>query len=575
MATQNNVLYANLVATVPSTTPPSMFNGLAALTRALKKAGYKYKASSDGTTKDTTGLAVNDFWGGFVAGTISNVGAAAASITAAASGRATVTGLTGIVAADKGRFLRIQGSGSGNNGYMQIEEILSATSVRIDNRTVVLTTPDANNGALTWEIHDPMLNTLVAHAGAAWWCGEGVSTLKLPITAAPAAGGSGFTFLRGENITQATTGFEGEILGFIFDTVGLTGHLVVQPRKIGTGPGAFGTDTALVITGDTSGATVTQVGAATEFRRQIVIWKAANATQGSIFYETIEIGVESADLFSTLATSAGCTAVIAPGGGGTGNAFPTHAYVALGTSSSGGHLEWCGATAGATSVFPMGRMQIPVADAIWEVGYSADGTWTLFWPNLFNSQVSGCEALGYWRLDDTEDGDLDPYISWVTGVQPIYTSSRTSTGTSRTSSTQGITDDLTNSPNGNSWDDSTIASLRGWIRRGFATGELFQNFEQASIRVLQTSTVPALSVNPAEGERVQAQAGIVYTKEPLWIISVNVLRKCRKGTVRWVSLTGANAIYQLYDNKRLIQVSSTYPAFVIGPWDGATDPLIN
>src|SRR5271157_3259349 len=34
------------------------------LTRVMKAAGWTYKASGDGTSKDTTGTAANDLWGG-------------------------------------------------------------------------------------------------------------------------------------------------------------------------------------------------------------------------------------------------------------------------------------------------------------------------------------------------------------------------------------------------------------------------------------------------------------------------------------------------------------------------------
>ena len=74
-----------------------------------------------------------DPWG---AGIVTNAGAAAASVAAPVRGRALVTGLSGIVAADKGRFLVLSGSvPAANNHHHQIEEVVDATSVRIDART--------------------------------------------------------------------------------------------------------------------------------------------------------------------------------------------------------------------------------------------------------------------------------------------------------------------------------------------------------------------------------------------------------------------------------------------------------
>ncbi|HEY5268222.1 MAG TPA: hypothetical protein VII94_03760, partial [Candidatus Saccharimonadales bacterium] len=48
---------------IPSST--NVFQCLWKLTRVMKAAGWTYKASSDGShTKDTSGTATNDFWGG-------------------------------------------------------------------------------------------------------------------------------------------------------------------------------------------------------------------------------------------------------------------------------------------------------------------------------------------------------------------------------------------------------------------------------------------------------------------------------------------------------------------------------
>lgn len=121
-------------------------------------------------------------------------------------GRALVTGLTGITAADKGRFLVISGSGTAaNNHYHQIEEYISATSVKIDARTFAVA---ADAGPLTWSIVDPMLDSWsesgnILNAYRLWWCAEGPAILKVPITQKPYGGTS--DALRGENIKQATS----------------------------------------------------------------------------------------------------------------------------------------------------------------------------------------------------------------------------------------------------------------------------------------------------------------------------------------------------------------------------------
>lgn len=129
------------------------------LTRSMKKAGWKYMASSNGSSKGTSKDPGADFWG---AGVTTNAGASAASIAAPTRGRATVTGLTGITSSDKGRFILISGAATAaNNHQHQIEEVLSSTSVRIDARTFAVAS-DANNGSLTWAIRDPTSETSVS-----------------------------------------------------------------------------------------------------------------------------------------------------------------------------------------------------------------------------------------------------------------------------------------------------------------------------------------------------------------------------------------------------------------------------
>jgi len=573
MATVNNVFDLGRVLTNPTLTPPQAFNAIWSLTRCLKKAGWKYKASGDGAaSKDTTQDPANDLWGGF-SGSVSNGGAAAASVTVVSRGRATVTGLSGVVSADKGRFLRIQGSGSGNNGYHQIEEILSPTSVRIDARRIAITAPDANNGAITWEIYDPQLNTMPALTGAAWWCAQGPSILKIPITAAPVPGVStGLLFLRGENISQGSSTFEGEILGYVFDSATGSGYLVVAPRLRGTGGGRFGLTTGQVLTGSFSGCTVTQNGTALEFARQITFWKTtASETLGAIYIGTFDLVANSGDLCETLAASAGCTAVVAPGGGGTGNAFPTRSYVMLGTNTTGTGLPW-NAAVNVSAYTPSGRAQSLCADAIEEAGWSADGSWWWLITVAASQQVSGCAGLGYQRVDDIEDGDLDPYISWSPTLSTLYGNNRTSAGAARTASDTAQFSDF--SFDSQVWDDTSLTPIRGW--RGFGlTGETRQDFTIALLRSLSgASPVNVLSVSSSDADRLSTVPGFPKVREPAWAVSTQVGRRMRKGTIRWLGLTNGSGVGALYDDKRWIQVSNYSPAGVVGPWDGVSSPLL-
>jgi len=81
-------------------------------------------------------------------------GAAASIVAGAGAGQVRVSGLTGMVAESRHRFLTISGAASpGNNGTFLISAYVGATSVDIVNAAGV--TGDANNGAISWVERDP------------------------------------------------------------------------------------------------------------------------------------------------------------------------------------------------------------------------------------------------------------------------------------------------------------------------------------------------------------------------------------------------------------------------------------
>lgn len=574
MATINNVIVPNF----PPVGPTTAFNAYGwKLTRALKRAGWKYLASGDGTTKDTSADPVNDKWNGggvgATAGITTNVGAAAASIAAPTRGRATVTGLSGIVATDKGKFLVITGAATGaNNHAHQIEEILSSSSVRIDARAFAVAS-DANNGALTWLIKDPCNSSETypsaqLDANSAWWCGRGPSTLKIPITAVPTLGPTGSTFVRGENIVQASSGFEGEIVGWVYDNVS-AGYLVVAPRLRGTGAGIYGLTDTQNLTGGSSGAVVQQNGTALEYRHEIVIWKANNQTSGSIFHVCYEPVAEgSVNSFLTIAAQGGCTASVAPGGttvtinNGSNNGFPAFGWVSHG-QGAGTHITW----QTFNSTINHGNFQIMVVDMLEEQNYSADGSWTLAGATL---EVPGGGHIGhgFYRCDDCEDGDLDPYVSFSGGGSTtLYANARTGAGTARNSGSQ---------ENFVSTVFATTNSVffRGWRKRGQASDSAAnsQDFEVAFLWVI-SNTTRVMSNNLTDPERVATTLVQTKVREPIWIVSVQSGRKMRKGTLRWMYMVQGGNGTDLFDNKQWIQLSPNNIAFVAGPWDGNTTPF--
>src|SRR5574339_200464 len=139
-------------------------SGIWKLSRAMKAAGWVTLASSDGTTKDTTGTYDNDKWNG----TIGTGGSgAAASVTTVTNGVATLTGLTGFASGTAGqRWITISGAASGgNNGTFKILSFISSSSVTIRNAAAVAS--DANNGAISWTERIPLSDTYTI--GASSW----------------------------------------------------------------------------------------------------------------------------------------------------------------------------------------------------------------------------------------------------------------------------------------------------------------------------------------------------------------------------------------------------------------------
>lgn len=573
-STTNHVQIPNFV---PSTTSTN-FNQVWKLTRALKKAGWKYLASGNGTTKDTTSDPVNDGWNGTgvgtTAGITTNAGAAAASIAAPTRGRATVTGLSGIVSTDKGKFLVITGGATAaNNHSHQIEEIVSGSSVRIDARTFAVAS-DANNGALTWSVKDPANTTetypsATLAAVAAWWVGRGPSTLKIPITSAPVAGTGGFTFVRGENIVQTSSGWEGEIIGFVFDGVS-SGYLVAAPRLRGTGVGIYGFTDGQVITGATSGATVTQNGTALEYRHEIVIAKANNETSGTIGHVVYEPVAEGAtNSFLTIAAQAGATATVAPGAttttanNGANNGFPTFGWISLG-QGAGTHVVWVGVSGSIT----YGNAQIMCVDAIEEQLYSADGSWT--YPMAYlETPGGGHVGHGFYRCDDCEDGDLDPYVSFGQGSSTLYGNARTTNGAAHAIGA-AVSEIFTTSLVVNT---TTFTVWRGWRKRG-QTGDTAANAQDFEMGLLfcQQNNGRQLAISVTDFERVATALVSTRVREPIWILSSQNLRKMRKGTVRWMYMVQGNNGTDLFDSKQWVQLSPTTIPFIAGPWDGSSTP---
>lgn len=542
-------------------------------TRLMKAAGYRYKASSDGTTKETTGSPAADKWGaGVQVG--SQTGSAALTIGAPTStsfgGRSTVSGMTGgaFSSSSVGNFLTITGaSNGGNNGTFLIVGFVSVTSVIVENPSAV---SETTGGGATWKEVSALLDTFPALGAGAWWCAQGPSTIRVPIGTTSPTG----TFIRGENVTQATSGAQGEILGVLVDTTN-GGYLVISPRVSGTGSGPRGWSASAAITGATSGATIAATGTVIEFVREIVFWR-SSTTSGHIYYQCIDSVAEATTTattgrFSVLAALAGATATICPGGASGGspttNGFPTVGTFVAGVGTGGTGAVGTGSSNwnNNTNAVNLGLCQLLVANAIEGTGTSADGSIS-FITGLPTTASTTFAGWGFLRLDDTEDGDVDPY-AWCVPNFPTggFGRSRTGGGTVGT--------------NGDVFQNGVIFNVTSTAflchrRRGFPTNDSFTEAFASLIGRYQAGA--ALALVQESPDRVACSFVSTTVREPMWVTAygsaLNVVSKMRKGTTRWWCVVQGGNGTDTYDGRKWIQLSSTSPAIVIGPADGVTLP---
>lgn len=476
------------------------FSAVWKLTRAMKKAGWTYLASSDGTTTETAGVATNDKWGGNA---------------------------------------------------------------------------------------DPLLDSYPALGAGAWILMQGPSTLKIPIGNVVPTG----NFLRGEKITQAVTGAEGEILGIVTDA-GSNGYLVVAPRT-----GTFnGTNQ---ITGAYSAATITPpTTTVVTFVRQMVLWR-SSITAGHAYYQCVDNVGEATSRFSDATRMAAVTATICPGGGSSGdNSFPSIGTMAMiGTGGSGavgtGSKAWLHSDITATEI---GKAQIMVANNTPAADISADGSWTIVYgtPVLDSGSFIG---FGFMRLDDQEDGDVDPYVSFNPNANTVYSGSRTAV-TSVLTSASGSFDVARQFFTANAavcntqasksgFGQQNIACWRGFRRRGLSSetfqefvGHFLSSFNGTDIVAPGTYNDAPLFANVSSNDAVATAPVVSRVREPIWIISTQTNQKMRKGTVRWWYIVQGGAGCDTFDNKKWVQLGSSRNLagtffrgpIAAGPWDGTTTP---
>ena len=497
----------------------------------------------------------------------------------------TTSSFTGFTASDVGRRITILNAASlGNNNTFTIATYVSSSNVLLYNPGGVAS--DANNPNLQWVETDPLQHTypsyLVAAGGQGAWINlQGPTVMKVPIGTNSATG----IFIRGENITQTATGAQGELLGIITDTTGGTGYLVVSPRVVGSGSSGFSgnlygwnNSSTDIITGGLSGATVTSTsGPPIAYIREMLFWK-DTATLGHAYYQAIDqnSSTESSTTattgrFSTMAnTLSQVTSQVCPGGSTGGspvsNGFPTVGTLTFwGTGGSGaavtGNAEWVG---GSTMAAP-GRAHLLAANCIEQQGISQDGSWVY----AQSGSAIGYMATSFQRMDNQEDGDLDPY----TCQSALEYSQNNASRTVAVTGFGGQTDYMNTT--GLIFNNTTYnGNWRGFRRRGLS-GESFYAFAPALLADVGVGS-PILTYNPGNPDQVATAVTTTYVREPLWLYlgsSVTPVNpRMRKGTCRWMGFSEGLSANQTTDNLKWVSLSSTNAMVVIGPWDGVTTP---
>lgn len=560
---------ANAIApNFPIPSPTNVFACIWKLTRCMKASGWIYKASgvagSTTASKEVSGVSTADWWGGSptpMADTYTNISTTYTGTSGALNSFPTlsVASTTGFPASGtisvftESGWADVAYTGGGGGGT-------SFTGCSTVSTGQIKSGYPIASGS----------GNIGLDQVAAWIVLQGPTTLKIPISAAPTG-----VSLRGEKVTQAISLAEGELRGFVWDSVGGSGWAVVIPR---TGAETF--DTTNVITGAASTATFTPTGVITKLVREVMFYKsgvagAASLVNGAIFYGCFDDVVEATQRWSAIAAaSTACVGNVGPGQGGAGNTFPAQGLIIRGTINSTAVGAWF-----SKSTMFQNNAQIGAANCTSGPGVSADGSFYIVVPNTANLNTTYFLGLQY--VETADPGDCDPYV-FLTPLQYPYTSwgpQEAQVGTNDSYTLYSLTNN--SYPNyivgyqarGHATLDTPtmyvmtrLANRNGNDVNGYAltaTGGL-----TTPMRVLNTpAAAPPLVIEPVSF----ATGGGTY------VSACPLARSHIKGRARWFVMCQIGNTYDTFANKSFVGLSvsngGTTPCYAIGPYDGVTTPV--
>lgn len=287
-----------------------------------------------------------------------------------------------------------------------------------------------------------------------------------------------------------------------------------------------------------------------------------------------QAGAESDQLFSTIATSSGCTGSNPPGWGGTNNAFPVKGMVCRGNGTSSATDFF-----GFTSNF-QNYAQIVAVNNTSGTGVSADGS---FWiaAASYNTANTATGAM-FCRLEDTESGDLDPY-AWIGpgGYQSSNYYGQSNFNNATTSyfwNSNNLYQNTYYQALGYQARGNTIVPIRD-IQAAFRFTYLYGISGSGGFSTLlpisaSIDAYPKLLATPSTNPAIyREELGLVCSGN---FTSLGNVVPHWKGRVRWMALCPVGKVFDTFDSKTWLCVSTSIPgipAILVGPWDGATVPI--